>query len=134
MSTLIEWEFAFSWPDLVPGGLVPSYVACVEYPAGSGYNNRANGGWWHLLGLGYALDVDGLSNPLNLSAHLAYRDGLGGGATDHDWSHATLGVSTAFSVAENLTVVPGLYYQISMDDSVCNRDVTYVALSMQYKF
>jgi len=129
-----EWEFAFSWPELLPGGLVPSYVACVEYPAGSGYNNRANAGWWHLFGLGYAQDVDGLSNPLNLSGNIAYRDGLGGGAVDHDWSHATFGISTAFGLTEDLTFVPGLFYQISMDESVCTRDVTYVSLSMNYKF
>ncbi|MHC5062330.1 MAG: hypothetical protein ACYTFK_14850 [Planctomycetota bacterium] len=70
----------------------------------------------------------------NLSAEIAYRDGLGGGAVDHDWSHATFGISTALALTETLTFVPGLYYQISMDDSVTKGDVTYAALSMKYKF
>jgi hypothetical protein len=129
-----EWEFAFSWPDLLPGELVPSYVACYEYPAGSNYGNRGSTGWWHLFGLGYKLDIAELPNPLDISAHLGYRDGLGGGAVDHDWSHATLGISTAFELAENLTFVPGLYHQISMDDSVTKGDVTYVALSLKLAF
>jgi len=78
--------------------------------------------------------VPQLAEPLYLSADFSYRDGLGGGSKDHDWSHATLGVSTKFKLADNLTFVPGLYHQISMDDSVCKRDVTYCKLSMKYKF
>ena len=129
-----EWEFAFSWPDLLPGGLVPSYVACYEYPSGSGYGNRAGTGWWHLFGLGYSLETDELPNPLDLSANLVYRDGLGGGAVDHDWSHVTVGLSTKFQVAESLAFVPGLYHQFSMDDSVCKGDVTYASLSLKFEF
>jgi len=33
-NTTWEWIFAFSWPNLLPGKLVPSYVAHYEYPAG----------------------------------------------------------------------------------------------------
>jgi hypothetical protein len=129
-----EWEFAFSWPDILPGGLVPSYVACYEYPAGSNYGNRGSTGWWHLFGLGYKLDIAELPNPLDISAHLSYRDGLGGGAVDHDWSHATLGISTPFEITNNLTFTLGLFHQISMDDSVCKDDVTYSVLGLKYTF
>lgn len=126
--------FAFSWPELLGGGLVPKYIAQYDYPAGSGYNNRKSAGWIHLFGLGYKLNVPELSEPLNLSAEISYRDGTGGGTKDHDWSHATLGVSTKFKISENLSFVPGVYHQISMDDSVCRRDITYCKLSMKYKF
>jgi hypothetical protein len=60
-------------------------------------------------------------------------DGLGGAA--YDWSYDTFGLSTAFKTSDNLTFAPGIYQQISMDDSVCKRDdITYCKLSMKYKF
>ena len=34
--TLYEWIFAFSWPNIMPGGLFPYYIAHYEYPALSG--------------------------------------------------------------------------------------------------
>ena len=138
-NTTNEWNFAFSWPQIVPGGLVPRYVAYYEYPAGSGYERRDVTGWVHLFGLGYDLTLPGLlpetaEHVLHLSADVSYRDGLGGKTKDHDWSHATFGVSTKFDITDNLSFVPGVYYQASMDDSVCKRDVTYCKLSMRYKF
>jgi len=132
-NTTFEWVFAFSWPDILPGGLVPSYIVHYEYPAGSNYRYSYITGWVHRFGLGYDLEVPELPEPLHLSSEVAYTDGLGGAA--HDWSYATFGVSTKFKITENLSFVPGLYQQISMDDSVCKRDdVTYCKLSMKYKF
>ena len=128
------WAFSFSWPNLLPAGLVPKYIAHYEYPAGSDYNNCNSAGWVHRFGLGYKLSIPELKEPLNLSAEVAYRDGMGGGTKDHDFSHATLGASMKFAITENLSFVPGIYHQISMDDSVCNRDITYCKLSMKYKF
>ncbi len=138
-NTTQEWKFAFSWPEILPGSLVPKYVAYYEYPAGSGYRRRDVTGWIHLFGLGYNLTIPGFltetrEQVLHLSADVAYRDGLGGGSKDHDWSHATFGVSTKFKITDNLSFVPGVYHQISMDDSVCKRDVTYCKLSMKYRF
>ena len=126
--------FAFSWPKLLGNGLVPKYIVHYDYPAGSGYNNRSGAGWIHRFGVGYKLGMSELKEPLNLSAEIAYRDGTGGGTTDHDWSHATLGVSTLFKISENLSLIPGLFHQISMDDSVATRDITYTKISLKYKF
>ncbi len=84
--------------------------------------------------LGYDLTVPELSNPLHLSAEIVYRDGLGGPTKDHDWSHATFGIATNFKLNDRLSFVPGLYYQESMDDSVCKRDVIYCKLSLKYRF
>ena len=130
-----EWVFKFSWPEILSiENLAPFYIVHYEHPAGSNYNNRKNSGFVHRFGLSYKLSVPELSNPLELSSELGYRNGLGGPSKDHDWSHATLGVSTKFKISENLSFVPGLYHQISMDDTVCRRDVTYCKLSMKYKF
>jgi len=128
-----ELNLSLSWPKILPGGLVPSYAFYSDYPAGSGYANRDSSYYYHLFGLGYALKVDGLPNPLNLSAKTAYRDG-GSGNKDHDWSHATLGMSTQFKITKDISFVPGIYHQISMDDSICDHNVTYCKLSMKFKF
>lgn len=131
-----EWKFQFSWPRILPvKNLSPYYIAYYEYPAGSNYDNRKITGWVHIFGLGYDLSIpELLPNPVHLSAEAAYRDGLGGPTKDHDWSHATFGISTKFKINKNLVFVPQLYHQLSMDDSVCKRDVTYCILSMRYKF
>ena len=132
-NTTFEWIFAFSWPKILPNGLVPSYIAHYEYPAGSNYDYSHITGWVHRFGLGYDLNVPELPNPLHLSSEVAYTDGLGGAA--HDWSYACFGLSTKFKLNDNLSFVPGVYHQISMDDSVSKRDdITYCILSMKYKF
>lgn len=131
-NTTYEWVFAFSWPNILPNGLVPSYIAHYEYPAGSNYKYSYITGWVHRFKLDYDLNVPELPQPLRLSSEVAYTDGLGG--ADHDWSYATFGISTKLRITDKLTFVPGLYHQISMDDSVSRRkDVTYCILSMKYK-
>ena len=132
-NTTYEWIFAFSWPNIMPKGFTPSYIAHYEYPAGSNYRYNYITGWVHRFGLSYDLDVPELPQALRLSSEVAYTDGLGGDA--HDWSYATFGLATGFKISDNLSFVPGLYHQISMDDSVAARDdITYCKLSMKYKF
>jgi hypothetical protein len=131
-NTTYEWVFAFSWPNILPNGLVPSYIAHYEYPAGSNYKYSYITGWVHRFKLDYDLNVPELPQPLRLSSEVAYTDGLGGAA--HDWSYATFGISTKLKITDKLTFVPGLYQQISMDNSVSRRkDITYCILSMKYK-
>jgi len=131
-NTTYEWIFAFSWPNLLPKGIVPKYIAHYEYPAGSNYDFAFITGWVHRFGLGYDIDLSCLPAPLYASWEIAYTDGLGGAS--HDWSYTTFGVSTGLEVTDNLLFVPGVYHQISMDDSVSKRDVTYTMLSMKYRF
>ena len=130
--TLYEWIFAFSWPNIMPGGLYPYYIVHYEYPALSGLKYNITG-WLHRFGLGYDLKVNELPNPLQLTSEVAYTDGIEGAA--HDWSYATFGIATKFNITKNLTFAPGIYEQITMDDSVSKRhDITYCRLSMKYKF
>lgn len=131
-NTTFEWIYAFSWPNILPNGLVPGYIAHYEYPAGSGYVHRDITGWVHRFRLGYDLTLLEISQPFHLSSEVAYTDGLGGAA--HDWSYATLGISTGLRINDHLAFVPALYHQVSMDDSVASGDVTYCVLSMRYKF
>ena len=131
-NTTWEWIFAFSWPNILPEGFTPSYVAHYEYPAGSGYVHNNITGWVHRFILGYDLNMPQIPGPLRLSSELAYTDGLGGAA--HDWSYATFGISTEFKITEQLSFVPGVYHQISMEDTVSTNDITYTGLSMRYRF
>jgi len=127
------WKLALSWPELLSKGLEPYSISHYEYPAGSHYDMTDHwAGWVHRIGLKVNLNVPELSKPLCLSSEVAYTDGLR--AAEHDWSYATFGISTKFKITKNLSFVPRLYHQISMDDSVCKRNVTYSVLSMKYKF
>ncbi len=45
-----------------------------------------------------------------------------------------LGASTGIDLTEDIALTPGVYHQISMDDSVNNENETWAALSMTYKF
>jgi len=132
--TLYEWIFAFSWPNIIGGGLYPYYIAHYEYPALSGLNYKITG-WLHRFGLGYNMKVKELPNPLQLTSEIAYTDGLEGAT--HNWSYTTFGIGTKFNITKNLAFVPTVYEQITLDKSAClgaRRDITYCVLSMRYKF
>jgi len=130
-----EWKFDFTWPELLPGGLVPQYTTWYMYPAGSNYDNHDSTGWLHRFGFGYDVAIPELADQVfHLCAYVWYRDGMGGATKDHDWSHATFGVSTSLKLTDNLSFIPALYYQSSWEDSVNEHDELYCKLSMRYKF
>jgi len=132
-NTTYEWINAFSWPNLFPYGLVPSYIFHYEYPAFSGDANRKNVGAVHRFLLAYDMSVSELPNPLHLTTEVAYYDGLANKVSD--WAYFTAGISSKFRITDNLSFVPGLYHQVTMDDSISKRkDITYTMMSMKYKF
>lgn len=134
-NTTFEWIFAFSWPNINSDGIIPKYIAHYEYPAGSGYTHSDVTGWVHRFGLGYDLTMAELPSPLNVSGEIAYTDGIGGKAADSDWSYAAFGLSTKFKLTENLTFIPSVFYQITMEKTINpDKDLTYCVLSMKYKF
>ena len=136
-----EIFLALAWPNICPGGVVPSYAAICYWPSEGKALNRNNGGWAHVFGLDYNLTVPGFlpgtaEQVLHLSAQTVYNDSVGpvGKAADHDWSHAVFGVSTAFPITEDLTFTPGIYYQSSWDDSINTQDEFWTSLSLAYTF
>ena len=110
-----------SLPSLVEIGgqtLAPTYYVAKDWPNESSSPGVA--GWFHVLGLSTDVAVPGLAEgdwfqTLSLGADVTYNDGAFG--ADHDWSHATLSISTSLP-AGPLTLTPALHYQVSMDDSV----------------
>lgn len=150
---LQELQSAFSFPNLLPiEGLVPTYVLVKLWPSST--NSRvgspahavaANGtasGFAHIFALDYAIPMPGMlpSQPeqvLRLHAEAVYNDGVHplGGNVDQDWSNAVFGVDTDIDLGHSMTLTPGLYHQITMDDSVnADEDETWVTLSLKYKF
>jgi len=139
-SDLQEFGVQFSWPDILPEDIVPSYYVGKLWPAKSGSAVLKDvGGWVHVVGLAYDWTIPSIlpgstEHVVNLIADLTYNDGYNGADVDHDWSHATLGASTSFEIAENLNFTPALYYQMTMDDSVNNEDEIWTHLSLTYQF
>ena len=91
--------------------------------------------------LDYPLTVGGIlpdtpEQVLNLHAELVYNDGVGpaGQDVDSDWSNLVFGVSTGIDLTDELVMTPGVFHQISMDDSVNNEEETWATLSLTYKF
>jgi len=130
---------AFSWPDLLACGVVPSYTVLSTWPSEGKSAIRNNAGWVHILGLGYDLTTAGVvpgfaEHVFHLSAAAVYNDGSYGKTVDHDWSHAVFGISTAFDLGNNLTFTPGIYYQSSWDDSVNTSDEYWTSLTVSYAF
>lgn len=140
---LQELHWVLSWPSAIPvKGLVPSYVLVKLWPSNSGTLNGAASGWAHIFMLDYGLTVPGIlpdtdEQVLRLHTELVFNDGVdprGVGGVDHDWSNIVFGVETDFDLGNNMSLTPGLYQQISMDDSVNDEDETWVNLSLKYKF
>ena len=124
-------------PNLIKLGdiaLVPSYYVGKLWPTSSGVADVAGG--FHTLALSCDLPVPcavrkDAPQIFSFFTDITYNDGAF--AADHDWSHATVGVSTGLEVGP-LTVTPALYYQISMDDSVNDEDELWGGLSVSYSF
>jgi hypothetical protein len=146
---LQELQAIFSWPNILPvEGLVPTYCLIKLWPSNSnttvGTRSGTRGtasGFVHVFMLDYGLAVScpftGESKMLNLHSEVLYNDGVGptGTNVDQDWSNAVFGVSTTYDLDNNLTLTPGIYHQITMDDSVnADKDETWASLSMTYKF
>jgi len=150
-SDLQEFFASFSWPEICPEGVVPSYTIIKMWvsESGSEMNNVLRsagsdglGGHLHILGLGYDLPVEDLlpdfpEQILHLSAAMVYNDGVNAFRAfdvDHDWTHAVLGVSTDFDLDNDLTLTPGVYYQKAFEHTNAFNDELWCSLSVKYAF
>ena len=149
-SNLQEFFASFSWPEICPEGVVPSYTFIKMWvsESGSAMNRGLSlagvdglGGCLHILGLGYDMPVEDLlpdfpEQILYLSAAIVYNDGVNfkGYDVDHDWTHAVLGVSTDFDLGNDLTFTPGVYHQKAFEHTNAFNDQTWCSLSVKYAF
>jgi hypothetical protein len=118
------------------GDLVPRYTYAYTWsgrlgptPGALGTELAGGAGFYHIVGLDYNFKL--ADQPMTFCADATYNDGTFG--ADHEWSHITWGLRTAFKIGPG-TFVPGIYYQTSMDDSVNQNDEFYTALSYKFSF
>jgi hypothetical protein len=155
-AALQELQAVLSWPKILGiEGLVPSYVIVKVWPSESGSWNGSKSktlptppfggsasGWGHILMLDYAMSMPGLlpetpEQPLRFHTELVYNDGFHpcGADVDNDWSNVVFGVETDFDLGNNFTFTPGIYEQVTFDDSVnSDKDQVWVTLGIRYKF
>ncbi len=147
---LQEIHAVMSWPEILPvEGLVPTYCLVKMWPSNSGslVGSRAGGtssGFAHIFMLDYSLPVEGLlpnvpEQVLRLHAEIVFNDGLDprpmSTGVDHDWSNVVFGVATDFELAENVTLTPGIYHQVTMDKTINDdKDETWFTLGVKYGF
>jgi len=153
---LQEVYVGFAFPKLFGvEGLVPGYVFVKGWPSNSGTivgaanpNGGTYSGFAHVFMLDYALPVTGLFSEtskqvFNFHVETVYNDGIdprpAGGYTDSDWTHVMMGISTDFDLGNNFTFTPGVYHQITMEDSPTrgispDHNITWVGLTAKYTF
>ena len=131
-------------------GLVPGYAYIQAWP--SKHDSPVTGyqGCAHVLMLDYALPLENITAEMpkqNLNFHVETvynnhvdpRPNYGNGYTSSDWTHVLFGVSTDFDLGNNLIFTPGIWHQITMEDSATkgvspDHDIDWVELTMKYKF
>ena len=148
-ASLQELQALLSWPNMCPGGVVPSYILVKMWPSESGSFSGTNSpsggtasGFIHIFMLDYPITIQGImpdtaEQVLNLHTELIYNDGVGpaGQNVDQDWSNAVFGISTSFDLGSNLMLTPAIYHQVTMDKSVNDdKDETWVTAGLSYKF
>ena len=147
---LQELQAFFCWPEILPiKGLVPGYVLVKLWPSNSGTfvgtkspSTGSASGFAHIFMLDYGMDMESISldmagQILKFHTEMVYNDGVGpnGANVDHDWTNVVFGISTDIALSEDLVFTPGLYHQITMDESVNDdKDESWVSLGMTYKF
>lgn len=146
---LQEIHAVMSFPKILPvEGLIPTYVLVKLWPAESGSFVGSKGpagtasGFAHIFMLDYGLPMEDFlpdmpEQVLKLHAEVVFNDGVDprGIGVDHDWSNAVFGVSTDFKLADNVTLTPGVYHQITMDKTINDdKDETWGTLGLKYSF
>jgi len=146
---LQEIHVVMSWPQILPvEGLVPTYVLVKLWPAesgssvGSGDPPGTASGFAHIFMLDYGLPLEDLlpdvpEQILRLHGEVVYNDGVDprGWGVDHDWTNAVFGIATDFELAENVTLTPGIYYQVTMDKTINDdQDETWATVGVKYEF
>ncbi|KXK31675.1 MAG: hypothetical protein UZ16_OP3001002783 [Candidatus Hinthialibacteria bacterium OLB16] len=104
---------------------------------------RANGGegWMTCLGGSHscelgAMPLFGSNDPVTLSfsGDVWYNGGGYFPGIDTGWTHAVFGSAMTIPLCHDLTFTPGIYYQISMEDTINKDDELWTQLSLAYSW
>jgi len=130
-----EFDFTFSFPNLLPFGVVPSYTLSYLYAAKSDspVSEARIEGFLHTFGLNYEFNIPKTEIPLILTWDITYNDGQGGPEFAHDWAYTTFGISTYKKIGPG-TFTPAVYFQKTLDESTNFEDEIWCSLSYTLDF
>ncbi|MFA6186189.1 MAG: TorF family putative porin [Phycisphaerae bacterium] len=130
-----EFDFSFSWPEILPFGLTPTYMLSYLYAAtdNSPASQLEMEGAAHTVGFTWDVNEPQTKLPLTFIWNITYNDGQGGSEFAHDWSYITWGLSTSFNVGPG-SFTPAIYYQTSMENSLNTEDELWTSLSYSLSF
>ena len=141
-TNLQEAHLMLSWPNLLPiKGLVPTYALVKMWQASEESILLSANAWLHVLMLDYAFPIPSLIGPdlpdqiVELHSEIVYNGGFSPTPArpvndwhivhpnpDSDWSDAVFGVSTDFKFGHGITFTPGVFYQLTLDNSINEDD------------
>lgn len=133
-----ELALGISMPQLInigPSYLVPSYTVFYDWD-GVQSEIHIDNGWFHTLGLSYALPAsiflkNDTEQTIDFSCDITYNEGVFG--SDSGWSHSTFGISSTFTWSK-FYLTPSINYQWSFEDTVNDEDEFYASISVGYTF
>ncbi len=132
-----EIDGSFSWPNILPLGIVPHYTLSYLYCARGDQNPAAllkMEGFLHTFGATYDFNAPKIDLPLTFLWDISYNDGQGGADFHHEWAYMTWGLSSYIKLGPDEGFTPAIYYQTSMDDSVNEEDELWCSFSYTLKF
>lgn len=117
-------------PKLMDNGIVPHLAVYQIWPARSKSDIEDASGTIYLMGFHYNFPTD---LPLTFSWDLVFNDGVM--YSDHDWSHMVWGLKSQFKCPlTGGTIVPGVYFQNSFEDTVNKSDEYWGTISYSFAF
>ena len=130
-----EIDGSFSWPNVLPFGVVPKYTLSYLYSATSHSPAAAleMEGFLHTFGFTYDFNAPKVDLPLTFSWDIAYNDGQGSCDFDHEWAYMTWGLSSRIKFGPG-DFTPAIYYQKTMDRSINKEDELWCSFSYTLNF
>jgi len=123
----------FSFPKLVNFNngdkVVPSYYGIAFWSQKK--NNSGYNGFAHIFNIDYVKKIS-IKQKIKFYSNITYNDSIGNSGSF--FSHITIGTSTDIKLKSNLAIAPFINYQISLEDSICEKDNIYGGLVFKYKF
>lgn len=117
--------------------LTPHFGAYYATP----YNDDKSGeGWMTNIGVSHMCPVPALrligtpNTMLILGADVWYNGGAWSGKVDPGWAYAEFKALMPIPLREDVTLIPGITYQLSIEDTVNDEDDLYANIALQYKW
>jgi len=152
---LQEGQLILSWPSILPiKGMCPTYELVKMWQADEESRLADGNGWLHILMLDYGFSIPSLvpgsskEQLVKLHSEVVYNDGFSPTPArrvndwrilypnpDHDWSHAVFGVSTDLDFGSGIVFTPGVFYQLTLNNSINEDDEElWASLTLKWSF